>query len=54
MRQTTLAHLEMTTRIMVVEARDTLSRINARFQGICRDEEERTQRMREAIRREDA
>jgi hypothetical protein len=52
MRQATLNSLEMMTRLMVVEARETLSRMNQRFEGLYQDEKEKVERIKMAIAQE--
>jgi hypothetical protein len=52
MRQATLNSLEMMTRLMVVEAKDTLARINTRFHALYREEEKKVEGMRAAIAEE--
>ena len=50
MRMHTLTQLEMMTRLMVVEGRETLSRMNQRFEGVCRQQETKIEEMKEALR----
>lgn len=52
MRQATLNSLEMMTRLMVVEAKDTLTRINTRFEAFYQEEKEKVDSMKVAINKE--
>lgn len=52
MRQATLNTLEMMTRLMLVDARDTLTRINQRFDKLQQEEKEKVERIKAAIAKE--
>lgn len=53
MRQTALNQLEMTTKLMLVDAREVLSNMNGRFEGLCKEQRENMEVLRDAIRRKE-
>lgn len=53
MRQTALNQLEMTTKLMLVDAREVLSNMNGRFEGLCKEQKEKMEALRDAIRRKE-